>query len=285
MSVSKIQKPLNRFNFVTWYDLDLSVEYDLYLNRPYERFGGCAYPALCAGDVVRMQINTVISDIETITLRRADGTDTGITVTIATTGTVQYVQFTAPTPLDSPFYRVQVDTTTDPAPGIYQTVSNWFKSVTEDEENNRTSVFSFRNNRNLAGYDYSDESFRNQIRLFAFAKGRRQYETELSGYKSATTGHRRNFRIDSAAYLTLETYWFNDLMHEAMNELLRSNDIEIDGHPYSVRSGYEVLDDDPTSNLASGSATLFDSRNDENHKPVCDEPAPVVPHYADNYNT
>lgn len=121
---------------------------------------------------------------------------------------------------------------------------------------------SYRNSSDIFNYDYEQiPTFRNKIFLDLNVIDD-QGEYDLKQYAEASTGLIRNQKSQLKSFVTLESFFFDDVAHSGMKGLSLHDDILLNDDPYQVKEGY-TIDTDIRSKKAKGTIEMYDQSLNE----------------------
>lgn len=255
---------VNRYNFLRWDDGMPTLNQDFPNNYIKEK--PCYKPTLLNGEAMIFYINVheglsnAIMAGTTLDLVKTNGDVTGniaplqthtFTVSIAGVPTTKSTFYASVVvtgiPYGEYFFRITDGTNT-------LLTSNLF-IVTDDIEN--TVLAKFRHNRYMAGVRYHElTDFYQQYRIHMnFIDW--QLEVERSIYTEVTTGKQRTYNAVANKMIKAETYYFDDLAHEAAFFMFECKEVLINGNLVSYKSPYKI-NRDSTQALNKGEIELFD---------------------------
>lgn len=263
---------VNRYNFLRWDDglTPTSVEADLpngYVRNP----SNCDYkPLFISSEAMRFFINTtnglsfipLSSDTHKLRLMKANGTLQN--ADIAPLQTFAFVNSVGDD-VNTYYAEVVIDGTV-PAGDYYYDIkdistirltSNKFTVLPSSVDYKTYSVLAkFRHGRYFYGVQYQDlagfyQQFRvhlNQIDL--------QFEGDKEIYNEVTTGKQRTFNNYMKELRKVESYFFDNLAHEAAVVMFDSDEVYLNLKRYTPKAAYKV-NTAITNKLSKGEVDLY----------------------------
>lgn len=125
---------------------------------------------------------------------------------------------------------------------IVKCKSNKILVLNEDYAQN-TAILSFRNTRNLYGYDYENLlDFFQQFRL-PLIKVEYQYDVDRTQYRNVSNRQLRNLISYVDKVVKVESYYYDEDAHDAAAILYQHDQIYIDGIQYVPKDAYQISTD------------------------------------------
>lgn len=154
-------------------------------------------------------------------------------------------------------YRLMIVDTSTAAPFDVLFISQELELLSAEDAAKYTARFRFRASVSIYRYLYSEiTDFLQQIRLRVNVVDEAT-EGQLEQYRAVSSGRLRNVSFDLDRFITLETYYFDDLAHRAMQVLQAHDYILLNERSYLVKSLYKVSRD-PGSNVNKGTLELYE---------------------------
>jgi hypothetical protein len=121
-----------------------------------------------------------------------------------------------------------------------------------------TSLVEFRHDRLLFGvhYEVLPNDFYQVFRL-AISEIDRQVEYNKDQYRSISSSKLRNFLSKVDRYVKFESYYFDEIAHEAAGAMVEHDEIYINSQKYIFKTGYKA-DTDVLSRISKGSFELWE---------------------------
>lgn len=137
-------------------------------------------------------------------------------------------------------------------------ISNAIEVMSQDRAKCESVQVFNRHGYNIYKYYYElfDDTYLNMIRLRLYRVDENA-EGDLSQYRATSSGRLRNVSFELDKFITLESYWFDDLAHRAMMVLQACGVIVINNKYYLPKALYK-WEFDAGKNLTKGRIDLYE---------------------------
>lgn len=155
-------------------------------------------------------------------------------------------------------YRLAIVDTSTTAPYNVLFVSQDIQVMTVAEAPKVTARFRFRNSANIYRvlYNALDDDFLQEIRLRVNVLAE-ETDGEISQYRAVSTGRLRNVSFELDKFITLETYFFDDMGHRAVMVWQAHDFLLINNLNYLIKDLYKIQWE-PHLNTNKGSIELYE---------------------------